>query len=61
MRRGVHEHLRFGAGEIEFPPVLRALGGCGYAGLVSVELPRHGYAAPQVAAESLAFLRAAAR
>ena len=26
MRRGVHEHLMFGEGEIDFPPVLRALG-----------------------------------
>lgn len=59
MRRGVHEHLEFGAGEIDFPPVLRALARTGYRGLVSVELPRHSYAAPVVARESLAFLRAA--
>jgi sugar phosphate isomerase/epimerase len=26
MRRGVHEHLEFGVGEIDFPPVLRARG-----------------------------------
>ncbi|MGW4149959.1 sugar phosphate isomerase/epimerase, partial [Streptomyces albogriseolus] len=25
MRRGVHEHLPFGDGEIDFPPVLAAL------------------------------------
>jgi sugar phosphate isomerase/epimerase len=59
MRRGVHEHLRFGAGEIDFPPVLRALADCGYRGLVAVELPRHSHAAPAVAAESIAFLRRA--
>jgi sugar phosphate isomerase/epimerase len=59
MRRGVHEHLEFGAGEIDFPPVLRALADAGYHGLVSVELPRHSHAAPAVAAASLAFLRAA--
>jgi sugar phosphate isomerase/epimerase len=59
MRRGVHEHLPFGAGEIDFPPVLAALKGVGYAGLVSVELPRHSHAGPQLAAESLKFLRAA--
>jgi L-ribulose-5-phosphate 3-epimerase len=59
MRRGVHEHLEFGAGEIDFPPVLRALGEGGYRGLVAVELPRHSHAAPAVARESLAFLRAA--
>ncbi|MFI7279107.1 sugar phosphate isomerase/epimerase family protein [Micromonospora chersina] len=60
MRRGVHEHLEFGAGEIDFPPVLRALAAAGYRGLVAVELPRHSHAAPAVAARSLDFLRAAA-
>ncbi|MFE0025653.1 sugar phosphate isomerase/epimerase family protein [Amycolatopsis sp. NPDC059021] len=57
MRRGVHEHLEFGEGEIDFSPVLTALEGAGYRGLVSVELPRHGHAAPRVARESLAFLK----
>jgi len=60
MRRGVHEHLEFGQGEIDFPPVLRALSESGYSGLVSVELPRHSHAAVRVAAESLTFLRKAA-
>ena len=59
MRRGVHEHLEFGVGEIDFPPVLRALVDGGYRGLVAVELPRHSHAAPDVARRSLAFLRAA--
>jgi sugar phosphate isomerase/epimerase len=61
MRRGVHEHLEFGEGEIDFPPVLRALVDSGYRGLVSVELPRHSHAAPETARRSLAFLRGAAR
>lgn len=61
MRRGVHEHLEFGTGEIDFPPVLRALTDAGYRGLVAVELPRHSHAAPTVAAQSLEFLRDAAR
>ncbi|ROT28128.1 sugar phosphate isomerase/epimerase [Micromonospora sp. HM5-17] len=60
MRRGVHEHLEFGAGEIDFPPVLRALAEVGYAGLVAVELPRHSHAAPAVATRSIDFLRRAA-
>jgi sugar phosphate isomerase/epimerase len=60
MRRGVHEHLEFGTGEIDFPPVLRALAEVGYRGLVAVELPRHSHAAPTVAATALDFLRAAA-
>jgi sugar phosphate isomerase/epimerase len=59
MRRGVHEHLEFGTGEIDFPPVLRALIDGGYRGLVAVELPRHSHAAPDVARRSLEFLRAA--
>nr|WP_055501964.1 sugar phosphate isomerase/epimerase family protein [Nonomuraea pusilla] len=59
MRQGVHEHLEFGDGEIDFPPVLRALTDAGYRGLVSVELPRHCHAAPAVAARSLGFLREA--
>lgn len=50
MRRGTHEHLEFGDGEIDFPPVLAAL--AGYPGLVSVELPRHSHAAPTIAAQS---------
>ncbi|MDR8411870.1 sugar phosphate isomerase/epimerase [Nonomuraea sp. 3-1Str] len=61
MRRGVHEHLELGTGEIDFPPVLATLAACGYTGLVAVELPRHSHAAPEVAARSIAFLRAAER
>ncbi|MFB7655246.1 MULTISPECIES: sugar phosphate isomerase/epimerase family protein [unclassified Streptomyces] len=59
MRRGTHEHLEFGSGEIDFPPVLAALTDTGYRGLVSVELPRHSHAAPEVARHSLDFLRTA--
>ncbi|MBM0239178.1 sugar phosphate isomerase/epimerase [Micromonospora sp. ATA32] len=60
MRRGVHEHLEFGEGEIDFPPVLRALAEVGYRGLVAVEMPRHSHAAPDVARRSLNFLQNAA-
>ncbi|MFG2840921.1 EboA domain-containing protein [Streptomyces zaomyceticus] len=59
MRRGVHEHLEFGDGEIDLPPVLAALTESGYRGLVSVELPRHGHSGPRTAARSLDALRAA--
>jgi len=59
MRRGVHEHLEFGTGEVDFPATLRALTATGYRGLVAVELPRHAHAAPVVAHDSLAFLTAA--
>ncbi|MEV5608629.1 sugar phosphate isomerase/epimerase family protein [Streptomyces sp. NPDC052225] len=61
MCRGVHEHLPFGDGEIDFPPVLDALNATGYRGLTVVELPRHSHAGPQLAAASLPFLRAAAQ
>jgi len=60
MRRDVHEHLGFGEGEIDFPPVLAALHEVGYRGLVAVELPRHSHAAPDTARRSLTFLRGAA-
>ena len=60
MRRGVHDHLPFGQGEIDFPPVLAALAASGYRGLTVVELPRHSHAGPQHAETSLPFLRRAA-
>ncbi|WP_171109498.1 MULTISPECIES: sugar phosphate isomerase/epimerase family protein [Streptomyces] len=60
MRRGVHEHLPFGEGEIDFPPVLAALAATGYQGLTVVELPRHSHAGPHCAELSLPFLRTAA-
>ncbi|MEV7480778.1 sugar phosphate isomerase/epimerase family protein [Streptomyces halstedii] len=60
MRRGVHEHLPFGDGEIDFPPVLDALAATGYDGLTVVELPRHSHAGPDLARSSLGFLRDAA-
>ncbi|MBT2490875.1 sugar phosphate isomerase/epimerase [Streptomyces sp. ISL-96] len=59
MRRGVHEHLPFGDGEIDFPPVLEALAATGYQGLTVVELPRHSHAGPDLAERSLDFLRKA--
>lgn len=60
MRRGVHEHLDFGEGEIDFPPALAALAEVGYGGLVSVELPRHSHAAHETVPRALRFLRQAA-
>ncbi|MEU6489167.1 sugar phosphate isomerase/epimerase family protein [Streptomyces sp. NPDC046984] len=60
MRRGVHEHLPFGEGDIDFPPVLAALSDAAYRGLTVVELPRHSHAGPHHAQLSLPFLRTAA-
>jgi sugar phosphate isomerase/epimerase len=56
MRRGVHEHLRFGEGEIDFPPVFEALRQVGYTGGVHVELSRHSHMAPEALRESFEFL-----
>ena len=56
MRRGVHEHLRFGEGEIDFPPVMAALREIGYTGCINVELSRHSHMAPEVLRESFEFL-----
>lgn len=59
MRRGVHEHLELGTGEVDFGAALDALQDVGYRGLVSVELPRHSHAAPRLVEQSLGFLRSA--
>ena len=56
---GVHEHLEFGTGDVDLPRALGALLDVDYSGLAAVELPRHGHAAPVVAARSLETLRAA--
>jgi L-ribulose-5-phosphate 3-epimerase len=57
MRRGVHEHLMFGEGEIDFVPVLRTLDEIGYSGGVHVELSRHSHDAVETARKALEFLK----
>jgi L-ribulose-5-phosphate 3-epimerase len=57
MRRGVHDHLMFGEGEIDFAEVLGALAEIGYAGGVHVELSRHSHDAVETALRALTFLR----
>jgi sugar phosphate isomerase/epimerase len=57
MRQGVHEHLMFGEGEIEFPPIFAALAEMRYSGLVSVELSRHSHEAPTAARRAYNYLR----
>jgi sugar phosphate isomerase/epimerase len=56
MRFGVHEHLMFGEGQIDFPPVLAALVRSGYQGGLHVELSRHSHDAPRAARQAYAFL-----
>ncbi len=58
MRRGVHEHLMFGEGEIDFPPVFQALAEVGYTGGVYVELSRHSHEGPESARKAMDFLQA---
>jgi sugar phosphate isomerase/epimerase len=57
MRAGVHEHLRFGEGEIDFPPVIAALREIRYDGLLSVELSRHSHEGPTAARRAYDYLR----
>jgi sugar phosphate isomerase/epimerase len=56
MRAGTHEHLLFGEGEIDFPPVLAALDEVGYRGGLHVELSRHSHEAAAVAQRAYDFL-----
>ena len=56
MRSGVHEHLMFGEGEMQFPPILEALARTGYRGGLHVELSRHSHDAPNIARRALEFL-----
>jgi sugar phosphate isomerase/epimerase len=57
MRHGVHDHLMFGEGEIDFPPVLRTLCEMGYEGGVHVELSRHSHDAVETARRAIEFLK----
>jgi sugar phosphate isomerase/epimerase len=56
MRAGVHEHLMFGEGEIDFPPVMAALRNAGYRGGVHVELSRHSHDGVRAARQAFLFL-----
>jgi sugar phosphate isomerase/epimerase len=57
MRHGVHEHLMFGEGEIEFQPVFAALTEIRYSGLVNIELSRHSHDGADVARRAYNYLR----
>jgi sugar phosphate isomerase/epimerase len=57
MRADVHEHLMFGEGEIDFPPVIAALREVGYTGPVNVELSRHSHMGPEAVRQAFDFLR----
>ena len=59
MRRGVHEHLPFGEGDMDVPAVLQALHAIQFSGLVCVELSRESPRAHLMIPQSLAYLRGA--
>jgi sugar phosphate isomerase/epimerase len=60
MRRGVHDHLMFGEGEVAFGPTLSALNRAAYAYGIHVELSRHSHDAVRTARRAMAFLKRAA-
>ena len=57
MRVGIHDHLMFGEGEIDFVPILKAFREINYPGGLHVELSRHSHDAPVVARRAFEFLR----
>lgn len=57
MRRGVHEHLMFGDGDVDFAAVFAALHSIEYSGPLHVELSRHSHDAFNAARGSYEFLK----
>ncbi|QDS99655.1 sugar phosphate isomerase/epimerase family protein [Adhaeretor mobilis] len=57
MNAGTHEHLMFGAGEIDFPDIVEALERIDYQGGVHVELSRHSHVGPTAAMQAITFLK----
>jgi L-ribulose-5-phosphate 3-epimerase len=57
MRSRVHEHLQFGEGEIDFPPIFKALAEIDYSGIIAVELSRHAHLGARAAQDAYNFLR----
>ena len=58
MKQGVHDHLMFGEGTIDFDDVFAALTDIGYAGGIHVELSRHSHMAVEAVRRSAEFLKA---
>lgn len=59
MRRGVHDHLPFGQGDMDTVAALRAMHDVGFTRLVCVELSRDSHRAHTMVPEALAALRTA--
>ncbi len=56
MRADRHEHLMFGEGELDFPPIIAALKEIHYTGPACVELSRHSHEGPEAAQRAFEFL-----
>jgi sugar phosphate isomerase/epimerase len=57
MKPNVHEHLMFGEGTMDFPPIFQALREINYPFALNVELSRDSHRADQVLPKSANFLR----
>jgi sugar phosphate isomerase/epimerase len=57
MVRGVHEHLMFGEGTMDFQAIGQALRGIGYQRGVHVELSRHSHMAVDAVRSAMSFLK----
>lgn len=57
MRRGVHEHLYFGEGEMDIPVILQTLREISFEKLICVELSRHSHCADVIIPAAIEFLR----
>jgi sugar phosphate isomerase/epimerase len=57
MKRGVHEHLPFGRGDLDVRAVLRALREIHFERLVCVELSRESHRADEAIGEAIAYLK----
>lgn len=56
MARGVHDHLPFGEGTIDFLPVIQTLRKLNFQGGLNVELSRHSHVAPEMLRQSYDYL-----
>ncbi len=56
MKKRVHEHLMFGEGTMDFPPILEALREVNYKGGLNVELSRHSHMAVEAVRKARDFL-----
>jgi sugar phosphate isomerase/epimerase len=57
MKPGVHEHLMFGEGTMDFPPIFQALNEINDPGVLGVELSRESHRADQAVPKAAEFLR----